>query len=203
MKHVDARSSDETDRRNAAIRALGGDPRRWWAWIDVRGHGADVWQVVKRDRHGEHFAGKVSVSYSARKSASKRSDNPTATPAQIRALRDEAAAHGDHDMARICDRALAGSKRAITYCARVIREAKTVQRSPNPKKSDNFGSFKVFIKTAPHEQWSHPSGWEYDSLEEAKAGARKAERQWMAVRLYNVETGRVVPSSTWKRKKRH
>ena len=74
MKHVTARSSDHAARRSAAIRALGGDPRRWQAWVDVKGDGADVWQVARSDRHGEHFVGKVSVSYGARKAVARKAN---------------------------------------------------------------------------------------------------------------------------------
>lgn len=51
-------------RRNAAIRALGLDPRRDNdAHIVIRGDGADVWEVTRTDRFGTHIEGRVSVSY--------------------------------------------------------------------------------------------------------------------------------------------
>lgn len=58
-----ARSADLTTRRNAAIRALGLDPRSASAHIVSRGSNADVWEVVKHDRYGTHGIGRVSVSY--------------------------------------------------------------------------------------------------------------------------------------------
>ena len=51
-------------RRNAAIRALGLDPRRaTGAYIVIRGDGADVWEVTRTDRFGTHIEGRISVSY--------------------------------------------------------------------------------------------------------------------------------------------
>jgi hypothetical protein len=47
----------------------------------------------------------------------------TITNAQIRALRNEAAAAGDSAMVRTCDRAIAGSARAMTTVRRAIRAA--------------------------------------------------------------------------------
>jgi hypothetical protein len=43
--------------------------------------------------------------------------------AQIRALRDEARAAGDDEMAKICSAALAGDDDARETCARVIADA--------------------------------------------------------------------------------
>ena len=63
MTTATARNADLTTRRNAAIRALGLDPRRATAHITTKGDRADVWQVVRNDRHGSHLAGSVSVSY--------------------------------------------------------------------------------------------------------------------------------------------
>jgi hypothetical protein len=48
------------------------------------------------------------------------------------------------------------------------------------------------IKTEPHGHWHHPSGWEWDDLAEARLGARKANRLWMAVRLHRPD-GRRAP----------
>lgn len=47
--------------------------------------------------------------------------NPTTE--QITALRFEAATAGDLAMVRICDRAIAGSSRALRECRRVIAAA--------------------------------------------------------------------------------
>lgn len=64
MNTATARNADLTTRRNAAIRAMGLDPRRAsGASIRTRGDGADVWQVVRNDRFGTHIVGCVSVSY--------------------------------------------------------------------------------------------------------------------------------------------
>lgn len=50
--------------------------------------------------------------------------NDTAqTIRSIRSLRNEAAAHGDHEQFEICDRALAGDASAVRECARVIADA--------------------------------------------------------------------------------
>lgn len=47
----------------------------------------------------------------------------TITDDQIRALSDEAGAHGDLEMVAICQRALAGDAAAIAECVRVIESA--------------------------------------------------------------------------------
>jgi len=47
----------------------------------------------------------------------------TITDDQIRALSDEAGAHGDLEMVAICTRALAGDAAAIAECVRVIQSA--------------------------------------------------------------------------------
>ena len=51
----------------------------------------------------------------------------------------------------------------------------------------------IRIKTAPHQQWMVPSGWSWANLDEAKRGARKADKQWMTVELIDSETGKKVP----------
>lgn len=48
----------------------------------------------------------------------------TITTAQIKALQTEAAEAGDMRQVAICDRALNGSVRARSICARVIRSAR-------------------------------------------------------------------------------
>jgi hypothetical protein len=46
------------------------------------------------------------------------------TSAQIRALRDEAGAAGDHRQVALCDEALAGDSRARRLCAEAIESAR-------------------------------------------------------------------------------
>jgi len=50
----------------------------------------------------------------------------TITEREIEALRDEAGAHGDLEQVKICERALAGSKRAWRECQRVIADARAM-----------------------------------------------------------------------------
>ena len=49
------------------------------------------------------------------------------TTAQIVALRSESAEHGDLAMVAVCDRALDGSRRALTIVRRVIADAAAQQ----------------------------------------------------------------------------
>jgi len=53
----------------------------------------------------------------------------TITPAQIRALRDEAGSAGDTAMVRICDAALVGDRDAIAECASCIASAEAMDAS--------------------------------------------------------------------------
>jgi len=46
--------------------------------------------------------------------------------AMIEQLRDEAGAHGDLEQVKICERALAGSKRARRECLKVINAARAM-----------------------------------------------------------------------------
>ena len=50
----------------------------------------------------------------------------------------------------------------------------------------------IKIKTQPHGSWFHPQGWEWASLDDARAGARRADTLWMAVRLIDSVTGEHV-----------
>lgn len=50
----------------------------------------------------------------------------TITNENIRNLRNEAAAAGDSDMVRICERALAGSARAARECRKAIEAARAM-----------------------------------------------------------------------------
>ena len=54
----------------------------------------------------------------------------TITTAQIRALSDEAGAHGDLEQVEVCERALNGSIKAIAKCVRVIRSAELNAEAP-------------------------------------------------------------------------
>lgn len=63
MARAVSRSADSTARANAAIRALGLDPRRAGAHLVIRGDRADIWEVTRSDRYGTHIVGRVSVSY--------------------------------------------------------------------------------------------------------------------------------------------
>lgn len=54
------------------------------------------------------------------------------------------------------------------------------------------GRYYIRIKTAPHQQWEVPAGWNWDDIDEAKIGAAKADEQWMAVELVDSETGSKV-----------
>ena len=56
----------------------------------------------------------------------------TITERDIEALRDEAGAHGDLEQVKICERALAGSKRAWRECERVIADARAMSDSDKP-----------------------------------------------------------------------
>lgn len=49
------------------------------------------------------------------------------TDEQITALRNEAATAGDLAQVAVCDRALAGSRRARRECARIIADAEAQQ----------------------------------------------------------------------------
>jgi hypothetical protein len=49
------------------------------------------------------------------------------TRAQVEALRQEAGAAGDAETVQVCDRALAGSARAMRACERIIRAEKARQ----------------------------------------------------------------------------
>lgn len=51
----------------------------------------------------------------------------TITTEQIETLRSEAGQHGDMEQVAVCDKALAGSKKAIAECARVIADAEAQQ----------------------------------------------------------------------------
>lgn len=65
--------------------------------------------------------------------------------------------------------------------------------TPSPESLyGGHGRYYLRIKTAPHQQWTVPAGWSWDALTEAKAGARKADEQWMAVELIDRTTGKKI-----------
>lgn len=56
--------------------------------------------------------------------------------------------------------------------------------------------YYLTIKTEPFGSWFQPQGWEWDDRQDAIDGARQADDLWMAVRLWDSDTGRQVG---WKR----
>lgn len=55
--------------------------------------------------------------------------------------------------------------------------------------------YHLSIRTAPHQSYHSPSGWEWDTLPLAIAGARRADRLWMTVILIDTLTGKSIPFS--------
>lgn len=52
--------------------------------------------------------------------------------------------------------------------------------------------YHLSIQTSPHESWTVPMGWTWSDLDAAREGARRADAQWMRVRLVDGRTGRSV-----------
>lgn len=52
--------------------------------------------------------------------------------------------------------------------------------------------YHITIKTQPHASWHHPSGWTADSRRDAIEMARRADRLWMRVRLWDEVTGEEI-----------
>lgn len=52
--------------------------------------------------------------------------------------------------------------------------------------------YYLSIKTAPGQQWQQPTGWERDSLDDAREMLVEASKLWLAARVTDAQTGQEV-----------